>query len=835
MLVSAVIVQFTSAIDAPGAAPFGSEPLPMNALLAYGVVLGFCWCGRRFGGRLLNRHELLVVIYSLLISGILFCSGFWRYMLQSARTAAACADQTPFTEGLWPRGADALAGRLAAADAPGLTILGDVAWIETELRDGARKPIPVIANTDPQGTGSVRVRIPVREGGRPPLVLGSIYRFSLSVRPVALGPESRYFARLYLDDAGWFDSELLSTRLEGRLAPDGRREFASSVLESVEIPAYVRDSVTVEIGLIGRGKIEIGGASLIDSWILATAVSGRRLVSGDQYAALPPEQRAPFVPLPKRLLSWDGLRFVVDGYVPWRAWAGPIARWAAFAGLILTASFGISCLFRRQWLQNERFPLPHGQVVAGFLGHWNDSKTGAPLWVKRAFWAGAIFAFIWYGSMILRVYFPGVPAPSFGFSVKTYLAQPAWARTWEGIQFDLKLPALALALMMELNVAGSMVIGFLLARMQHRAGEAFGMAGDREFPRYFEQISGAVIAYGLLIVVFTRRYLAGAIRRALVPDGRAADEVLSPRGSLALIAFSLVGAGLWAYWVHLPLAPVLAFFAALVLVALAVARIRAECGVPVGQFPGQHARPFLGSLVAVLGGYGFFGVSGLLFAGLVTLILCSGTTFWHLPGIQTELVALGQKHGARRSDIIGTALLGCVGGFVIGGWVYLNSLHSIGADNYTIGAYYWANQGPEKLLQTELSRFEYGSAAGHPDHPAAGGGSGYWRPNVAAFAAGAGVTTALAVLRQAVAGFWFHPVGYILGPLLEGVWGSLLIAWCARFLVLKIWGAAAVRDQLVPGAIGIFAGTAAAAALMVLLQAAHYFFKPTAQHFNGVF
>jgi hypothetical protein len=74
---------------------------------------------------------------------------------------------------------------------------------------------------------------------------------------------------------------------------------------------------------------------------------------------------------------------------------------------------------------------------------------------------------------------------------------------------------------------------------------------------------------------------------------------------------------------------------------------------------------------------------------------------------------------------------------------------------------------------------------------------------------GAAVTTALTILRQLFAGFWFHPIGFILGSshMIEGVWGSVLAAWAIRATVLKFAGAATVKTKLFPFFVGLFLGS----------------------------
>ena len=84
------------------------------------------------------------------------------------------------------------------------------------------------------------------------------------------------------------------------------------------------------------------------------------------------------------------------------------------------------------------------------------------------------------------------------------------------------------------------------------------------------------------------------------------------------------------------------------------------------------------------------------------------------------------------------------------------------------------------------------------------------------------VTAILAVLRHYVSGFWFHPVGFILGwtNMDSGApWGTLLIAWLIRFATLKIGGAKAVRHKLIPFFTGAFVGCMLCILLFTFLNA----------------
>ena len=88
--------------------------------------------------------------------------------------------------------------------------------------------------------------------------------------------------------------------------------------------------------------------------------------------------------------------------------------------------------------------------------------------------------------------------------------------------------------------------------------------------------------------------------------------------------------------------------------------------------------------------------------------------------------------------------------------------------------------------------------------------------------ASSGVTMAvLAILRQYFAGFWFHPIGFMVGFTFQNFganWGTLLVAFAIRWSVLKIGGAKAVRTKMMPFFVGVFVGCVLAIGLFTLVN-----------------
>jgi hypothetical protein len=70
--------------------------------------------------------------------------------------------------------------------------------------------------------------------------------------------------------------------------------------------------------------------------------------------------------------------------------------------------------------------------------------------------------------------------------------------------------------------------------------------------------------------------------------------------------------------------------------------------------------------------------------------------------------------------------------------------------------------------------------------------------------------------------------------MLQNVWGSLLAAWTVRLSVLRLGGAATVREKLVPAAVGIFFASLLAHALYIAGNAYWFFFNKGSVKFGGL-
>jgi hypothetical protein len=301
--------------------------------------------------------------------------------------------------------------------------------------------------------------------------------------------------------------------------------------------------------------------------------------------------------------------------------------------------------------------------------------------------------------------------------------------------------------------------------------------------------------------------------KAAIQGGRDATppgEALSYRAALILLLLTFVGAAVWARTLGITVFGMLIFFLLLLTIGFVACRIRTECGTPWGYIvPGN-----LAAFMVIIGGVRAFGPEAILFC-YVASFMVSPTVFFLIPGAQMEMIEWGRRWHVTPRHLFWAGLVGVLGGMVVGGWVFLSNSYALGGETSPYGWAYdtkWWYFFSYNQEMTKASNALLGAA----DQPAAGMDPGWW-----AFGLSAGVTMLLTALRQVFAGFWFHPIGFMLGSTVGGfieyVWGSLLAAWVIRFVVLKLGGAVTVREKLQPIFVGVFVG----AALAYLCLGAH--------------
>jgi hypothetical protein len=765
-----------------------------------------------------TRAEMVCILFALLLAPPIFTEGFWTYFVGGTVTIPQTSDMAKLdglSDKMWPHGEDLTVGMLdqdTAANAPGLESAAE--WRAFQVGTDERRTTPVLRNERTDGKSALRVRVPLFVDQRLHLFLDEPYLLTVLARAAGLESESYYYCRIFYDDASAFATEVFSSRepaKPGYLRPDGFiRKGRYGVIFG---PAVERD-VIIELGLVGRGEVAFTDLSLVNVSVITELYDGRKVMTAGQYEALPEKLRGRVLVQPASLWSLAGVKWILAGGIPFREWSQPVMFWMGYLALLLTGTFVMAVIMRRQWVENERYPLPVAQIPIRLLGlneHPDELATGRlPLiWKTPAMWAGFGITLLWCVMKIWAAYNTSVPNPSINVPLGPYFSDSSLAPVFSGVNLKVASIFLAIGLFMELNVLMTLVLGYFLFRAQYWFGETYGLSSVSGYPFIHEQMNGSYLMYALLVIFFTRKYLCNVLIIAVRGDNKDAasePEALSYRACLVLLLLCYVGVAGWAHWAGLGIAGMLVFFTVMLLISFVAAKLRAECGVPFSTYFPYNIL----LLVPLFGGAPLVIPAGFFFIAIISEMLVV-RSFLLIPGIQLEALELGRRARVVPRHLIYVCALGLLGAWIIGGWFTLSNSYTTGIGTAaqvnrahwftTYGSYIRSADPAVAAPETSTETERPAAKSGVTSDPA------FW-----ATFYGAASVTVITILRQFFAGFWFHPIGVIVGSgwMAQEAWGSLLLAWLIRFSVLKIGGAATVRNKLMPFAVGIFLGGTAA-------------------------
>jgi hypothetical protein len=803
LLVMGMGIQYAEVIQAYGGAP-AEQAVSIPAVVVLVLLLALLGAGTLVARRqLMTRQELLCVLYAMIIETPMMTQGMWhRFLGLIAATPREGNFQyiDAFNDKLWPHGPNLLEGALSHGRDGLAGVQGTVTWSKMEYETGKSATLPVLSNARAGDVSSVSFLIPVSGKGRSCLKPGESYLVSFLTRPANLSPDSYYFARLYEDENQTF-SEVISERQPSEVTYLHQKGFLRVGKYGVEVPALVQRQVRLEVGLSGPGELAVFDPKFLSVAALDGAYRGRRIISEGDYGALPVAERAGLIVKPDHLFSLAGLKFLVSGYIPLADWGQTALAWSTPVFLLLLGLFAVGVVMRKQWAESERYSFPLARIPCALVGEPDEAGTSvwSAIWRNRLMWTGLIVGLAWGLLRMWAFYNPKFPNTAIEIPLSQYLDDPGWNGMWN-VKLSVSAVVVSVCMFFELNVLLSFVVGFFAYRSLLWLGGVSGLTVYTGYPFRYDQAVGAYLGYAAVVLFLCRKYLRRVVTAALLRNREASgDEAVTYRTALLIIVGVHVGIAGWAYWLGVPMGSLLAFFFFLMLVGFVAIKARCECGLPSGYFTPYNGMIF----VALLGGLRVFGAEGVLIA-LIASGFLTVSVFFLIPGAQFELLEYGRRHSVHPRHTLYAVVLGILGGLFVGGWVFLSNAYALGGESIR---FQWAfNQewffGSYKALlaqaTSEFVRAQGGAA------PASG-----LQPATWGLIFGAVVTMALTILRQLFAGFWFHPIGFILGSshMMEGVWGSVLAAWVIRATVLKFAGAATVKTKLFPFFVGVFLGS----------------------------
>ena len=773
-------------------------PVPaILAVLALTLVVGTV-CALT-GFRILSKQELVCVAFATMMSVPLMTQGFWMRafgMLAAIPVNHGFDYIDAFDDSLWPHGPNLLSFANAGEES---SVAGNARWEWGETEEGEYGAILSISNALPDDVSYAEFRL---DGGakagetdfREPFLLSALVRCG---NPE---PETSFFVEAIFDGASK-PRKLMSAMPSLQKTFMHKTGFVRHGRYGLFPARGTCGGMVMRIGLRGRGAAEIADPRFFSVAATYNVFNGRKIVDESDWERMSPEARPPFaVVRPPWRHPVRRIGFMLGGLVPFRQWARPLAIWGSYVLLLLSALFAMNVIMRRKWAESERYPMPNARIPLVLAGAAAEDEAStspfAAIWRNRWAWAGLAIALAYGLLKGAHFYDPHFPDLYVRIPLGDYVTNPIFGRMFH-IDFVFSLFICSIAVFFELNVLMSVIAGYWLCRTEFFIGHAAGADTYGGFPWFEEQALGAYFGYFAIVVALSSRYLLDVLKDAWRGRSGAETDPLSPRAAVALFLACNIGVALWARLTGTSVAAMSAMFAFLSVCGFVASKYRVECGNPFGYFVPYNLMLF----VAALGGARVFGARGMLVSLLLTGFLTTAV-FFLIPGMQFELIEAGRRLRIKPRHLIYTCIVGIIGGLAIGGIVFISNGYAAGASNLRGSGYYtnfnWFVSKIRAPLSLATLQWQGAEAVG-PITP--------WSRGAMVF--GGSAMAVLTILRQYFAGFWFHPIGFMIGFTNQNDganWGTLLVACAIRWAVLKIGGARAVRGKLLPFFAGAFAG-----------------------------
>jgi len=537
--------------------------------------------------------------------------------------------------------------------------------------------------------------------------------------------------------------------------------------------------------------------------------------------------------LDRFLPSWyapqdpEAVRLFYEGahthFIPWAAWARPLALWSLFFLAVYGGVFCLVILLHQQWIHHERLTFPLLYLPLTLTAPENKEAVGG-LFRRWLFWGGFGVALVFNGLNIGHALHPAIPGP--GFYRSLYGLFPRWPWTpFNSVNLFFMLEAIGFGYFIPLEVTFSTWFCYFGAKLFAVAGLAWGYE-EPGFPFLREQSAGAYFAVAAFLLWGSRRHWLGLLRcafgwrhrspvtghrspvashqSALVrrgpPDPVAPADLQASRNGertawLGLIA-SAIFVLVWCWKAQFSLWIATPYFAVLFCFVLVYARIRAETGAPF-EFIYPYGLPK--DLVVES-----FSVPGLLDVGGLRGMVMFSSLAWlsrhhyaeAMAAYQLDALKLAEAGQLTRRVVIVALTLAFLVGLAGATWAHLSAYYELGCNLAGGGT----GQG-EYRARVALQEYQWTATQAAAQPPRNGA-----RLRFAGL--GFGVAFVVGLLRVRFIGFPLHPLGFILATAYGDSNTAIFpffMAWLAKWLILKI-GSLKLYRRGIPFFIGLIVG-----------------------------
>jgi hypothetical protein len=478
----------------------------------------------------------------------------------------------------------------------------------------------------------------------------------------------------------------------------------------------------------------------------------------------------------------------------WRQFVWPAFAWGGFVGAAVAVMLCLNVLIRKRWSEEERLSYPIVQIPLAMT----DPKSG--FFSNRLMWTGFVLAAALELLNGLNYLYPAIPAITYrGDNLDLWQFVPD--RPWNAIgptRADWYPFMIGLAYLLPQPIIFSTWFFYLVGKLQLVIGAQLGWSDVKpDYPYFGMQAAGAVVAIGGVALWEARGYLRQvgrkiAGRRSALSD---ADEAVSYRVAAIGVVLGLVGLIAFAGFIGMPPLLALVYFFLFFLIALTIARLRADSGAPAHGLIYVNPHDILIT---------HLGTASMAPRTLTTMALFTWfNRFNRAHPMSVQLESLKVAHSIRASQrrmamaLVLAAGLTMAAAFVIYPHLMFRHGGSLAGEVMWTG---WVTYGDDGL-QGYLT---------NPKPPDLAG--------IAVFGGSALFALLLALLRARYTWFPFHPMGFALGVggTVDRWWFALVLCSAIKSVIIRYGGVRGYQKSA-PFFMGLVLGNYVVACLWTLL------------------
>lgn len=243
-----------------------------------------------------------------------------------------------------------------------------------------------------------------------------------------------------------------------------------------------------------------------------------------------------------------------EEHIPWDAWARPLFFWSILAVLFLVATFAISSLLRRQWVENEKFSFPLVTLPLLLAEEPAKGRLVSDLLRSPLLWVGFGLVTALHTVKGLHQLYPSIPDIDTTWNLMDYLKTPPWNQIGP---IDARIWPLVVGL--SYLLPGEVCFSMWFFHVFYKAEILVGAINNWDMPGpvggyTYKQFHGLqAFGGGVALLSYTfytaRRHFADVFEKALggprakdIDDSR---EMLSYRGTVICLILSYGGIAAW--------------------------------------------------------------------------------------------------------------------------------------------------------------------------------------------------------------------------------------------------------------------------------------------------